>query len=321
MDTIVHIGYHKTATTWFQKQFYPCAAGHVLVPRRQIQQALLAPSAFHFDPARARAQLGLDRAGPVQILCEEELSGNPHSAGMQGCFSKDIAERIQRTLRNARIIVFIRNQVDVCGALYRHYVREGGTYGPERYLCPERYRRDIARHGFKYPVFSFDHLEYLGLIDHYRELFGPERVQVYPFEAFRADPPAFIRAFSANLGLEVETETLDYAPENRGLGHNALWLGRLLNHLTYRSVLDKRYCLPLMSNKLRSNLPLWLNRTSLRGADQTPRQLLGPRLVQEIVAHFAVSNRILATTLGLHLKELGYPWADAGQVPGADEGQ
>jgi len=284
------------------------------VPRNRVQAALLAPFAFRFDPTRAREMLGLDRDGPARILCEEELSGNPHSAGMRGCFSKDVAERIRRTLPGARIVILIRGQVDMCAALYRHYVREGGTYGPRRYLCPERYRRDAARHGFKYPLFSFDHLDYLGLIRHYMDQFGPERVHVYAFEAFRTNPKAFSRMFSTDLGLELDADALDFAPENPGLGRNALFLALMLNHLTYRSVLDKRFCLTLMSNKLRSDLLLRLNRTRLRGADQTPPKLLGEQLVQEIEMRFAVPNRELAATLGLPLWDLGYPWPKGGDT-------
>ena len=38
---IVHIGYHKTASTWFQKRFYPCVRSHRYVERRRIQEAFL----------------------------------------------------------------------------------------------------------------------------------------------------------------------------------------------------------------------------------------------------------------------------------------
>ena len=51
---IVHLGYHKTATTWLQKQLFPRAQSHEFIPRKTVQQAFLAPPGMHFDPAEAR---------------------------------------------------------------------------------------------------------------------------------------------------------------------------------------------------------------------------------------------------------------------------
>jgi len=131
---VVHVGYHKTATTWFQKRFYPLVPSHRFVSRKYVQESLLLPTAYRFDPESARIGLGVKHEAPPPILCEEELSGNPHSGGMRGSFSKDIAEHIRATLPDARIVIFIRNQVDMSAALYRHYVREGGTAAPRRYF-------------------------------------------------------------------------------------------------------------------------------------------------------------------------------------------
>ena len=65
---IVHIGYHKTATTWFQKSIWPSLASHDWVPRKVTQEALLNPPGMHFDPAEARRVLGLEgRAKPVVL--------------------------------------------------------------------------------------------------------------------------------------------------------------------------------------------------------------------------------------------------------------
>jgi hypothetical protein len=307
MGTIVHIGYHKTGSTWFQKRLYPAARGHRALPRRLVQEALLMPPAFAFDAAVARQALGADVADRPLILCEEELSGNPHSAGMRGAQTKDVAERIAATLPEADIVIFIRNQVDLAAALYRHYVREGGTYRPRRYLMPARYRTDVARHPFKFPVFDLCHLDYLGALEHYARLFGRGRVHVFPFETFRANPRGFVADFCDQLGLEVDLSALDYRPDNEGLGAHAMRLGRVLNRFSYRSVLDKHWWVRGISNKLRSNPPLWLMRAGLGGPRQSARTLLGSALSEEIATHFASANRELAARWSLPLAQLGYP--------------
>lgn len=313
MPPIVHIGYHKTASTWFQKRLYPRVISHVALPRRTIQQALLMDTAFDFEPAAARRRLlaGLDARQLERplLLCEEELSGNPHSAGMRSAQSKDIAERIAATLPDAEIVIFIRNQVDMAAALYSHYVREGGTHGPRRYLCPAQYRRDVARHPFKYPLFDFSHLDYCGLARHYERLFGVGRAHLFAFEAFRAEPRHFVADYLQRLGLELDTDLsrLDWRPDNTGFGRNALWLARLLNRFTYRSVLDKHYLFPGLSNKVRSNLPRYLATSRFAGLRQTPEQLLGKALVRQITERFSAPNRALAEHWDLPLRSLGYP--------------
>jgi len=312
---ILHVGYHKTASTWFQKRLYPHALSHAAIPRRVVQEAVLAATTFAFDPAGALQRLE-DGASPQAqgrplLLCEEELSGNPHSAGMRGAQSKDVAERLQRMLPEAQVVIFIRDQVDMAATLYSHYVREGGTHGAQRYLFPAHYRRDVARHPFKYPVFDLGFLDYGGLIDCYAGLFGAARVHVLPFEQFRADPRAFVTDYLPRLGLVLDCplEVLDWRADNPAFGRHALLLARLLNRLTYRSVLDKHYLVRGLSNKVRSNLPRALAASPLAGRRQSPTELLGEVVVREIQQRFQTQNRDLAARWGLPLRELGYPTA------------
>ena len=304
---IIHIGYHKTATTWFQKRFYPLVENYRYVPRRAVQEAILETSALQFSPERALERLAEEDDGRPLLLCEEELSGNPHSAGMRGAFSKDVAGRLRAIFDNPTIVVFIRNQVEMAAALYRNYVREGGTYRPRRYFFPEQYRKDIARHPFKYPVFSFDHLDYGGLLAYYAELFGRKNVHVFSYEAFREEPGKFANELGARLGLRLDTAGLAFSRENEGDASRSLALTRLLNRLSYRNVLDKRWCLNLLSNKLRSQPRRWLNGTVLGGPIPDAETLLGPELVETIRQRFAHSNGRLAEDWGLPLGRLGYP--------------
>jgi hypothetical protein len=305
---IAHIGYHKTATTWFQKRFYPAVRRHSYVSRRDVQNMFLMPSAFHFESLSVQHALRSLAGALPPIICEEELSGGVHTGGMGGSFSKDVAGRIKATMPDADIVIFLRNQIEMTAALYTHYVREGGTYGPKRYFFPERYRKDVARHRFKYPLFSFDHLEYIGLAEHYESLFGSDRVHVFAYESFRADPAAFARMFAERLDLDVDWAVVNFEPENTGYGLNAIRLARVFNRFSYRSVLDKRFCLNLISNKLRSELPRALNRTRWRGAKPSPERILGSELVDYLGERFTATNRRLAKRYGLPLGELGYPY-------------
>ncbi|MQM38856.1 hypothetical protein KBTX_02877 [wastewater metagenome] len=305
-ESIIHAGYHKTATTWFQKRFYPLVSSHRYIPRDHVQEALLKPHAFNFSPEHARTALELDGTGPV-ILCEEELSGSFETAGHQGAMSKEIADRLTRVLPRARIVLFIRHQVDMIASAYAQYIKGGGTLAPEQFLFPARYRKGIWRLPFKKPLFDFAHFAYLGLIRHYRALFGADRVHVFTYEAFRANAQGFLADYADHLGLTVDLGTPDAGSANSAYRHRTLRLARVLNHLTYRSVNDKRYILPSGRYRYLKDLLRRFDRSPLAGRTLTPRELLGDGIVDYIEDYYAASNRTLAAETGLPLAGWGYP--------------
>lgn len=303
---VVHIGYHKTATKWFQKQFYPRVENAELVPRETVREAFLEPTALHFDPDRARAML--NGAGPGPILCEEGLSGYLHNGGLAGCLSKDVAYRIRGVFPEARIVIFIKSQPAVVAGSYEQYVRGGGTFSPRRYLFPKAYLRGARREIAKAPCFTFDHFEYGPLIEHYRGLFGRENVHIFAYEAFRDDPAAFLESYCGLLGLDIDLNAVPMRPINRSYGLAVLRLVRILNHLTYRTVQDKHYFL---------HIPYWyglvralgeaLNMLPGIGRAPSPSYLLGPEVSGWVEQRYWGSNRELMAGTGLPLADYGYP--------------
>src|SRR5438094_3185299 len=136
---IFHVGVHKTATSWFQKFFYPRVEGHRYINRRVVRGALLGKSPLAFDAAEARRQLGLD-AGPPAIVCEEDLSGILHNGGLLSNYvAKEIASQIAAIAPDSRIVLFVRSQPAMAASCYQQYLREGGTASIRRYLFPEEY--------------------------------------------------------------------------------------------------------------------------------------------------------------------------------------
>src|SRR5690606_32375639 len=102
----------------------------------------------------------------------------------------------------ARIVIFVREQVAMAAACYNQYLREGGTGSVRRYLFPEDYRHLTKMRPFKTPRFDFAQFDYLGLVDHYDRLFGRGNVHVFAYEALARDRGRFIVAYRAALGLE-----------------------------------------------------------------------------------------------------------------------
>lgn len=313
MSAIVHIGYHKTGTTWFQKHLYPHATSHRYIDRERVRHAFMEDDAFGFDPARVPERLGATPDENI-ILCEEGLSGYLHNGGLLGHFSKAVAERLHQALPDATIVIFVRSQPEMAASCYQQYIRGGGTHSARRYLFPDLYLHGAASMSYRVPRFSFDHLDYLPLIETYAALFGRERVKVYAYEAMRADPAGFIDGFKRDLGIEVAHDTAVDRRENGSYALPLIALARALNLFTYRTVADKHYLfhIPYWYTVRRALLES-LNRSGLFGRAPTAERLIGGDVVAWIRHRYWESNAALARRFALPLAALGYPVAKPNQ--------
>lgn len=304
---LVHIGYHKSATTWFQQVYYPGVENARYVDREQVRRAFLEDSALHWRAPAARDLLHLD-SGRRLILCEESLSGYLHNGGLFGCLSKDMAQRLRAAFADADIVAFIRRQPDMIAACYMQYIRGGGTFSVNRYLRPQRYLSHGAESRYyKIPRFSFDHFEYRPLLHYYIDLFGRDRVHVFPYEALREDSDAFLEEFERRFDLCVDRENLPGGRRNVSYRHWLIPVARLLNLFTRRTVLDKHYLV---------HVPYWysarrwiletLNRLPVGGAP-APGRLLGQENMAYIHERYRDSNRQLAAEFDLALDRYRYP--------------
>jgi hypothetical protein len=310
MRPIVHIGYHKTATTWFQRSVYPHATSHRWIPRARVQAAFLDPTGMAFNPDKARSLLMEGDDGRPLLLCEENLSGYIHNGGLHGFLPPAVAERIREVLPDANIVIFVRSHVSMIAACYAQYVRGGGTHGVHRYLFPSLYLRGAYAQPFKVPRFSFDHFEYDRLVARYDALFGPENVHVYPFEDLR-DQQAMLARLEADLHLRLDRDRIGFDRPNASWSPSLLPAARFLNHFTARTVADKDHVVHLPGfYVVRAGLLGALSRIIGRGR---ARPLLGATLERWIEARFAASNaRLRALRPGL-LPDDFYP-AEGGDV-------
>jgi hypothetical protein len=304
---IVHIGFHKTATSWFQAAVYPHAVSHSYVGRRAVRDTLLGGTAFEFDAATARTALGAGEQRPP-LICEEDLSGTLHIGLASGYVAKGVAERIAAALPEAQIVIFVRAQPTAALSWYIQYLREGGTASASAYLFPETHRHIGHGRPFMVPRFDFSQIDYRGLIEIYDALFGRDNVHVYAYEAFAADRRGTIDRMCGELGLELGAVDFDTRPRNDSYRRVLLPFVRVANLLTSRGAPGKRALI---------HLPYWyagrkellkqVNRFGLLGRRPTPEGLLGRQTLDWIAQRFAANNRWLAERMSLDLRPLGYP--------------
>ncbi|QDK31619.1 hypothetical protein [Sphingomonas sp. IC081] len=303
-SAIVHLGYHKTATTWLQKQLFPNAVSHDYVPRQTVQDAFLKPCGMHFCPEQASEVLSLHGRNRPVLLSEENLSGYLHNGGLHGFLAPEVARRIKAVLPDAHIVIFIRNQFDICRASYAQYVSGGGTWGSHRYFETARKVRGALTRPWKAPAFEFEHFEYDRLIAHYDALFGRDHVHVYPYEWLR-ERDALIERMQQDLGLAIESLPPEGSRANRSLGAVGLAMVRGVNLFSRQSVVNKHYVIDLPGSQALRHGAKWLaGRVPV--INNRPARL-SPRMQARIAAHYPESNRRLMDLRDLPLEELGYP--------------
>lgn len=307
---IFHIGFHKTATSWFQAAVYPNVASHRLVDRVIARQTLLSRSAFEFDDDVARAALGLDEPGRPPLVCDEDLCGFLHLGRTSTYVAKEIAARLHRLAPDAQVVILVRAQPAILCSSYQQYLREGGTASLRRYLFPDHYRHPGKSRPFKLPGFAFCQFDYAWLVEHYDRLFGRANVHVYAYEELARDRAGFLARLAADTGLTLGPVTATRAPVNASYRRGLMPLVRAANLFTSRSVTGKATLL---------HIPFWyparkwllerLNRVALFGARPSAERLLGPALLDWARERFWEGNRRLGERMGVDLEALGYPAA------------
>ncbi len=196
----IHIGYHKTATTWMQRLlFVPGHGYHPLANHDQIFDQIIAPHGLRFDPGPMRRIIaaGLEKVPPsgVPVLSSELLCGNPFFGGRE---SEVYAERLKAIAPDARILISIRAQLQTLPSIYMQYLSRGGTMSCKQFFDGQPWRG--------YFTFDAGHFEYDHLIARYQSLFGAENVCVMTQESIKDDMAAAARQlaeFSGNADFHT----------------------------------------------------------------------------------------------------------------------
>lgn len=178
---LIHIGYHKTATTWMQRQlFQPVHGYRQICGHQEVFDLIVKPHGLRFDPAPMQALIsrGIESLakGEVPVISSEILSGHPFKGGREN----DVyAERLQQIAPGARILISIRDQLRILPSVYMQYILRGGTMPPSVFFD--------GTQELGYFAFTPEHFEYDLLLAHYQKLFGAENVHVLPQEGLQRD--------------------------------------------------------------------------------------------------------------------------------------
>ncbi|HOG73210.1 MAG TPA: hypothetical protein PK839_10525 [Tenuifilaceae bacterium] len=299
--TILHIGYPKTATKWFQKKFYPKLNNIFFVKREEVFKWLAFRNIFDYSPVNTLEHLAGIANRKRLVICDEIILGGLDIGFGSGEYVYMMANRLRETFCDASIVIFIRNQHDALESAYSHYIKAGGTYSVKNYLgISKKFTRPFQNYHF----FNSDLFQYSSIIGLYSKLFGRENVHVYLYEDFQSNIEVFINQFCTDFDLLPDGE-LNFQPTNVRLPFFSIRLMRLFNHFTAKNTIFKHYffSLPRFYRILQSGVRrlagiLPFNRPFTFSSD----------IHSWIDERFRMSNRQLSDWVDMDkLKDYGYP--------------
>lgn len=240
---LVHIGYPRTGTTWFQTQVFPYIQNYSFLQRKYVRQHLIHPLPHQFR-ADALKEYFTDQA---LIISEEMIVGRYSGGEINLLIFKDLVNRIRQVSDSCQFIVFIRRQQDMIYSLYNQYIRRGGTYSLTRFLEQHPPMKTAM-------LFGREFLRYDLTISLLKDTFGPSSVQVFLFEELQEDPTGFLHRFLHIMDLRTSTDSIDFSPKNTGYSPRRLFIQRMLNHLSRRGMPFKQNYLhlPLLYRLIRT---------------------------------------------------------------------
>jgi len=300
----IHIGYHKTATTFLQKYIFPnhpeLEYWNRNCPKYKWLADIVTSHNFDFNAHEiALKAQSVSSTTKVQLISWERLSGAPYRGGSD---SRIIADRLHAVFPNGKIIISIRNQLDMIDSLYRQYIHQGGACGFDSFL-------NLPHDCCVY--FSLKHLYYDRMINYYQQLFGTGAVFVCLYEALQASPDDFIRQLFGFMSLKSNSfdKEIFMNKANQGMSYNSIAIARIVNRFVYSPSFNPNPVIPfrwinskLVRRYLQGYLdPLLFNRISGK------RSFISKERRVQLNDYFRTSNRSLLNRVDLPLKEYNYP--------------
>lgn len=222
---LIHVGYHKTATTWLQGNVFVAEHGFPQVlSHNEIFDLIIMPHGLSFAPQEVIARLSERRhqgsVGSTDVISLEALVGHPFYGGRE---SDGFAQRLKEIAPDALILITIREQVRMIASVYMQYLRRGGTLSAERFFDGETVG------GY----FGFDavHFEYDRLVALYQRLFGVENVAVLTMECIAKDQAEAVRRIAEFSGNHEIGPWQTQPTRGVGAPEGVAWALRRINHL------------------------------------------------------------------------------------------
>lgn len=304
---LIHIGYHKTASTTLQNEVFIERFGFKqFASREDVHRLLVDTAPLDVFPAQASRYL-VKRAsevacsGQIPVLSHERLSGYPASGGFD---QLKIAISLHKLFPQAKILAVFREQRSLIYSFWKQYIVDGGSLSLRHFLSPGEV--DSKR----VPAFDLAYYDFFEAYEFYRNLFGENNVLFIPFELLVDFPMEFTNRILEFAGRTEVAELTQLAERNTSRSLVILTLMRVLNRFMFMQQLSP--C-GLLDTKVRlfhlvqKSVRTGLDRIDFFHGLDGPLARYHKRRIEHVVGDFyRTSNIELSRMMGTRLSDLGY---------------
>lgn len=299
MDLVIaHVGLHKTATTYLQKEVFPHLKDEIgYIPLRdelyEFLRYILDENDISFSAEKAReifdAAMKRRGSGSDRItFSDEQFCGSPwdDAAGRVR-----YAQRLKAVFPRIRFFLVVREQAALIRSLYQQYVKIGGPASLKDFLSNRFHPLTFSRGAY------LRHDLYADLL---ASLSGDDGVLVLPYEQLKADRAAFIGKFAAFHRIDAARAQAAF-DATADVRRNPSLPPRMLEWTRRINLLSRTRHEPFrpLSNATRGRL--------LKLAAKLPgRGGLDEGAIERYLAGRDLGNAALARRIGVDLRALGY---------------
>ena len=255
-----------------------------------MSYALIEKDDSYYDKDKIKVDLmKMHDSNRTMLISDEALTG--HHIKTEFPNRSQIARRL-KAAGVSKIIISIRNQVDVLESTYKQYIKSGGVLKVSKFFDLD----DNLN-----PYFYINYFNYEKIISLYSKIFGVENVLVIQFEKMLENKTEFSKRLARFLHVENTDfrDALNLPTVNNSLSNFSTKSLRVINHFTYNtfrpsSLIHRKLSTSLFYKILkRIDIPKGKNKLIAKYED-------------EIRTHFAASNAALIQNYNIKLHEKYY---------------
>ena len=202
MKIYIHIGIHKTGSSFLQKEFFSKYKNEILFIDRanllEFKSYILHTDDFVFQPKKAleifKSILSNYEVCDCIVLSDEEFYGNPFIGVLDR--KRNIDRLIAVFKKSLHVLMFIRNQQSLLDSLYKQYVKTGGTANFKNFINHKRYPL----------IFNINYLKYDKYLNYLKLKLGHSRIKLLLYEEFMNNKQGILQ----EIDFFIKNESSNY---------------------------------------------------------------------------------------------------------------